>query len=29
MLKVNIKEDKINFNWYELINIEKLNYLSV
>lgn len=28
-LKANTKEDKINFNRYELTNIEKLNYLSV
>lgn len=28
-VKANTKEDKINFNRYELTNIEKLNYLSV
>lgn len=28
-LKANTKEDNINFNRYELTNIEKLNYLSV
>lgn len=28
-LKANTKEDKINFNRYELTNIETLNYLSV